>query len=47
MGDHIRDHVDPVSEDHLVHTWAAHMVPTLITGMLFCVYIGPILSSSD
>ena len=47
MGDHTRDHVDSVSKNHLVPIREVYMVPTLITGMVFCAHIGPILSLSD
>ena len=43
IGDHI---VDTVSKHHLAPIWAAHMVPTLITGMFLMSY-RPILRSSD
>ena len=47
MGDNTGDHVDPVSKKHLVPIWAAQIMPSLITVMLFNAYIGPILNSSD
>ena len=46
MGDHTRNrdppsstHMDLVGKNHMVPIWAAHVVPSLITGMSFRVHI--------